>query len=156
MKKLIKLSTLLVVLLCAFLLTSCEGINLNEPSWRSLKKITYSELLSKNHDYYYVLFYSPDCEFCEEILPVAIEYSEDENNYPIYVLNTDDVKNNDGIMAEEGYQYFSFIGTENYQDVILENVPAFIVVDHNKVELLISSQTTDQPKSEIIYWLEND
>lgn len=156
MKRIIKLSSLMIVLLCTFLLTSCEGFDLYKPSWNNMKKITYSELLSKNHDYYYVLFYSPDCEYCEQILPVAIEFSKDDNNYPLYVLNTDDVMNNDGIMADEGYQYFSYIGTENYQDVVLENVPAFIVVDHNKVELLISSQTTDQVTSEIIYWLEND
>lgn len=156
MKKIIKLASIVILLTYAFFLTSCEGLNLNQPSWRNLKKITYSELLSQNHDYYYVLFYSPDCEFCDKILPVAIEYSKIENSYPIYVLNVDDVMNNDGILAEEGYQYFSYIGTENYQDVVLENVPAFIVVDHNKVELLISSQTTDQPTSEIIYWLEND
>lgn len=156
MKKLIKLTSLILLLVFTFTLTSCEGLDLNKPSWRSLKKLTYSEMLSQNHDYYYILFYSPDCEFCEEILPVAIEYSKTEGTTPIYVLNVDDVKNNDGIMAGENYQYFSYIGTENYQDVVLENVPAFIVVDHNKVQLLISSQTTDQPKSEIIYWLEND
>lgn len=156
MKKIIKLSSVIISFLCIFLLTSCDGLDINQPSWRSLKKVTYSEILSQNHDYYYILFYSPDCEFCEDILPVAIEYSKKESSFPLYVLNTDDVMNNDGIMAEEGYQYFSYIGTENYQDVILENVPAFIVVDHNKVELLISSQTTDQPTSEIIYWLEND
>ena len=89
------------------------------------------------------------------IFVVAIEYADDVNNYPLYILNVDDVKNNEGIMAEEGYQYFSFIGTENYSDVILENVPALISVDHNKVELLISSQTTDRPTSEIIYLLEH-
>jgi thiol-disulfide isomerase/thioredoxin len=140
----------------AFILVSCDIIDKDQPSWRKLSKITYSEILTKNHEYYYILFYSPDCEFCDKILPVAIEYSKKETSYPIYVLNVDDKMNNDGIMAEEGYQYFSYIGTENYQDVVLENVPAFIVVDHNKVELLISSQTTDQPTSEIIYWLEND
>lgn len=156
MKKLIKLTAILLLLLCTFFITSCEGLNLNAPSWRDLKKITYSELLTRNHEYYYVLFYSPDCEFCDKILPVAIEYSKKEDSYPIYVLNVDDVMNNYGILAEEGYQYFSYIGTENYQDVVLENVPAFIVVDHNKVELLISSQTTDQTTSEIIYWLKND
>ena len=153
MKKIILTFCATLLLFSSCFLTSC--LNLNEPSWRSLPKITYQNLLSKNHDFYYVLFYSPDCEFCEEILPVAIEYSENENNYPLYILNVDDLKNNDGIMAEEGYQYFSFIGTENYSDVILENVPALISVDHNKVELLISSQTTDRPTSEIIYLLEH-
>ena len=136
MKKIILTFCATLLLFSSCFLTSC--LNLNEPSWRSLPKITYQNLLSKNHDFYYVLFYSPDCEFCEEILPVAIEYSK-----------------NDGIMAEEGYQYFSFIGTENYSDVILENVPALISVDHNRVELLISSQTTDRPTSEIIYLLEH-
>ena len=149
-------STIIITLCLTFILCSCDVINNDQPSWRKLKTITYSEMLTQNYEYYYILFYSPDCEFCDKILPVAIEYSKKETSYPIYVLNVDDVMNNDGIMAEEGYQYFSYIGTENYQDVVLENVPAFIVVDHNKVELLISSQTTDQPTSEIIYWLEND
>ena len=112
-------------------------------------------MLSKNHDYYYLIFYSPDCIYCEEILPVAIEYKNKDNSYPLYVINVDDLKNNEGLMADEGYQYFSYIGTENYADVVLENVPALIVVDHNKVEMLISSQTTDRPKSEIINWLIN-
>lgn len=152
-KILLKLFTFVTLFLSLIFISSCA--ELAKPTWRNLPTITYQELLSKNHDYYYVVFYSPDCEFCEEILPVALEYYKEENNYPIYVLNTDDVMNNDGIMAEEGYQYFSFIGTENYADVVLENVPALISVDHNRVEMLISSQTTDTPKSEIIYLLEN-
>lgn len=153
MKKLIiKSFSIVLLLICTLLLNGCE---INKQSWRSLPTITYQNLLSKNHDYYYVVFYSPDCSFCEEILPVAIEYNEKENNYPLYVLNTDDVMNNEGIMASEGYQYFSFIGTENYADVVLENVPALIVVDHGKVSMLISSNTTDTPKTEIINWLKD-
>lgn len=151
MKKLLHVFVLSFMLINLFCLTSCEGFN--KESWNSLSKVTYQEMLSKNHDYYYIVFYSPDCEFCEEILPVLLEYDRNESNYPVYVLNVDDVKNNDGIMADEGYQYYSPIGTENYADVVLENVPALIAVDHNKVEMLISSQTTDTPKSEIIYLL---
>lgn len=153
MRKIKYLFILSIFLLSTFLLSSCEGFG--KESWNSLSKTTYQEMLSKNHDYYYVIFYSPDCTFCEEILPVAIEYNNNDDHYPIYVLNVDDLKNNDGIMADENYQYSSPIGTENYADVVLENVPALIAVDHNKVEMLISSQTTDTPKSEIIYLLEH-
>lgn len=147
-----KLSIIILLLIFTLLLGSC---NLSKPSWKNLPTVTYQNLLSKNYDYYYVIFYSPDCEFCEEILPVALEYSNKEDSYPIYALNVDDLKNNEGIMAGEEYEYFSYIGTENYQDIVLENVPALIVVDHGKVSNLISSQTTDRPKSEIIYWLEH-
>lgn len=147
-----KLTLFILLFICTLLLTSC---NLGKPSWSSFTKITYQDLLSKNHDYYYVIFYSPDCIYCEDILPVAFEYAQDDTNYPIYVLNVDDIKHNEGIMASEGYQYTSFIGTSNYADIVLENVPAFISVDHGTVEMLISSQTTDRPKSEIINWLQN-
>lgn len=153
MKNLFKILSLCIIFIFIFILSSCEKEK--EISWNKLTHTTYSEMLSKEHDYYYLLFYSPDCKFCEEVLPVAINYQKNNNAYPIYVINIDDLKNNSGLKASEGYQYFSFIGTSNYQDVILENVPAFIVVKNNVVDLLISSQTTDRPKSEIIHWLEN-
>ena len=153
MKKIYHILSLCIIFILIFTLSSCD--KLYKESWRNLTHTTYSEMLSKNHDYYYLIFYSPDCTYCEEILPVAIEYKNKDNSYPLYVINVDDLKNNEGLMADEGYQYFSYIGTENYADVVLENVPALIVVDHNKVEMLISSQTTDRPKSEIINWLIN-
>lgn len=154
MKKLYRILSLCIIFIFVFILSSCKPINLNKPSWRSLTHTTYAEMLTRNHSYYYLIFYSPDCEHCEEILPVALKYISKENAYPIYVVNTDDLKNNEGLMAEEGYQYFSYIGTENYADVVLENVPALIIVDHNKVETLISSQNTNTPKSEIIALLQ--
>lgn len=154
MKKLYRILSLCIIFIFTFTLSSCKLIDLNKPSWRKLNHTTYAEMLTRNHSYYYLIFYSPDCIFCEEILPVALEYSAKENTYPLYVVNIDDLKNNNGLMAEEGYQYFSYIGTENYADVVLENVPALIIVDHNKVETLISSQNTNTPKSEIIALLQ--
>lgn len=153
MKKICKVLILCTIFINIFFLGSCE-IN-SENSWRSFNHTTYSEMLSKNYDYYYLLFYSKDCKYCEQVLPYAKEYINTENTYPLFVVNTDDEFNNYGLMADEGYQYISFIGTENYADVVIEYVPALIKVDHNKVEDFISTRSRTDPISEIIKILEN-
>lgn len=153
MKKICKALILCTIFINIIFLGSCEATP-NDVTWKDFTHTIYSEMLSKNYNYYYVIFYSADCMHCEDILPYAFKFDKAENTYPLFVVNTDDEFNNYGLMADEGYQYISFIGTENFADVVIEHVPALIIVDHNKVSDLISTQSSKTPKSDIIALLE--
>lgn len=131
------------------------------PSCKKIKKIDdinmikYEDILNQkgnNKGKYYVLIYSADCKYCQDLEPYVIEYcnsiKSSKDNLPLYILNVDD-QDNKQIMIDSDDLYDSFIGTSNYQDIKFSHKPGLLEVTNQEVTILISSKTTNRPYTEI-------
>ena len=145
MKKIILCVLLCITISC---LTSCKVTK-----YKNMKEITYSKILSKDIDTYYVIFHATGCPFCEQLEPTVVKYAnyakKNKDAIPIFHLNLSDKRKNEGINSTIDDEYSSFLGTTNYQDIKFTNAPGLITVSNGQVIKVISSKNTMRPMSEI-------
>lgn len=162
-KKLTRIFGLLVFILALSFGTSCK--KKETPTDDSITKyseiatINYKEVLSKNGTYY-VFIMGNTCTACEELEETLCQYAtlakkSPNSYYPLYCLNSDDTENNGAIIVkgEDGKDaddlYPNFQGTKNYEDIKISTTPGLLVVENGRVTKLISTKTTEEPKTEI-------
>lgn len=151
-KTIYKVIVLLIIFInIIFIFPSCKKIKKID----DIDKINYVDILNQkgsNEGKYYVLIYSADCKYCQELEPYVIEYCNSikasNDNPPLYILNVDD-QGNAQIMIESDELYHDFVGTSNYQDIRFSHKPGLLEVTNQEVTLLISSKTTNRPYTEI-------
>lgn len=145
----------LFLLLSLFLfagLSSCKSMEYSD-----MDEIIYNSILDQKESTYYVVIYKNNCEYCEDILSTLSSYIKKSKNSkslaPVYVINASKTRLNQGLSLDSDDEYENFVGTMLYTDIHIHATPALIVVSGKKVSKLISSKTTEKPKTEIINFL---
>ena len=68
---------------------------------------------------------------------------------PVYVLNLNATKENEGIKVSSDSEYKNFTNTSNYEDIKFSTAPAMLEITNGVVTKLISSKLTDYPVTDI-------
>ena len=154
------ISTIAIVVLALFVVFTIVKCNNKVEGYGDMKRITYSEILKQKGDKegkYFVVIYSTTCDFCKELEPTIVEYQNfvlDNKfiNYkypPVYVLNLNATKENEGIKVSSDSEYKNFTNTSNYEDIKFSTAPAMLEITNGVVTKLISSKLTDYPVTDI-------
>lgn len=153
-------SSIAIFALLVFIIFTVVKCNNKVSSYSDMERISYSEILNQKGDKderYFVVIYSTTCPFCDELEPFVVEYqnfvlSKKFINYkypPVYVLNLNATKENEGIKATSDSEYTNFVGTTNYQDIKFSTAPAMLEITNGTVTKLISSKLTNMPVTDI-------
>lgn len=153
-------STIALIVIAIFIIFTIVKCNNKVEGYSDMKRITYSEILNQKGDKegkYFVVIYSTTCAFCEELEPYVVDYQNyvlDNKfiNYkypPVYVLNLNATKENEGIKATTDKEYSNFTGTSNYEEIKFSTAPAMLEITNGVVTKLISSKLTNKPVTDI-------
>jgi thioredoxin-related protein len=147
-----KIAFVFFLCIVTFTLTSCKSLEYSD-----MDEIIYSSMLSQEESKYIIIIYKNKCEYCDDALPTVSDYvkkSRKDSSLPhLYVVNASKTRLNQGLSVENDTDYENFVGTMDYTAIHINATPALLVVENKKVTKLISSKTTERPKTEIINYL---
>lgn len=132
MKK--KLLLFLLLLMC-FSLSGCKR---TVKSYDDMKEIIYRFIFAQNSNTYYVYFYRPyvsdanHCPACETVKDTIIDYAN-YNLHPIYLININNKKINEGMMLSCDDCENIALNAKVYTDIKIAYVPYLIFIQNGVV-----------------------
>lgn len=129
---------LFLLFITFFSLSSCQKV---VKSYEDMNEIVYRSIFAQKGNSYYVYFYRPyvsennNCPACERVKDVIFDYAN-RQLYPIYLINTNNKKINEGMMksCHPGEDCDNVaLNAKVYTDISIATVPYLILIQNGQV-----------------------